>query len=121
MLTQESDGNEFVVAYLSKRLLEAKTRYTHIERLCLSLYHACSKFRQYILSSHCVVACQHDVVKCMMQKPILSGRMGKWAYFLVEYELSYEPLKAVKGQVVADFIVDHGVRLNNVNLVAVHP
>jgi hypothetical protein len=33
--------------------------------------------------------------------------MGKWDYSLVEYELSYEPLKAVKGQVVADFIVDH--------------
>jgi ribonuclease HI len=45
----------------------------------------------------------------MMQRPILSGRMGKWAYSLVEYELDYEPLKAVKGQIVADFIANHGV------------
>jgi hypothetical protein len=25
-------------------------------------------------------------------KPILSGRMGKWAYALVEYDLAYELL-----------------------------
>jgi ribonuclease HI len=45
----------------------------------------------------------------MLLKPILSGRMGKWAYALVEYDLAYEPLRSMRGQVVADFIVDHAV------------
>jgi hypothetical protein len=110
VLTHECNDKEFVIAYFSKWLLDAETRYTHIEKLCLSLYYACSKFCEYILSSHCIVTCQHDVVKCMMQKPILSGWMGKWAYSLVEYELSYEPLKAVKGQAVANFIIHHGIQ-----------
>jgi ribonuclease HI len=47
----------------------------------------------------------------MLQKPILSGRLGKWAYALVEYDLIYEPIKAMKGKVVADFIIDHCVDL----------
>jgi hypothetical protein len=55
------------------------------------------------------VACQYDVIKQMLLKPILSGRMGKWAYVLVEYDLAYEPLRLMKGQVVVDFIVDHVV------------
>jgi membrane-bound ClpP family serine protease len=55
--------------------------------------------------------CQYDVIKYMLQKPILSGRLGKWAYALVEYDLEYEPLKAMKGQVMADFIVDHNIEL----------
>jgi hypothetical protein len=80
-----------------------------MEKLCLSLYYACSKFRHYILSSSCIVACQYDVIKHMLLKPILSGRMGKWAYALVEYDLAYEPLRSMKGQLVADFIVDHAV------------
>jgi hypothetical protein len=63
----------------------------------LSLYYAGSKFQQYLMSSSCVVACQLDVVKYMMQKPILSGRLGKWAYSLVEYDVKYEPLRATKG------------------------
>ena len=45
----------------------------------------------------------------MLQKPILSGRIGKWAYALVEYDLTYESLKSVKGQIVADFIVEHRI------------
>jgi hypothetical protein len=43
------------------------------------------------------VACQYDVIKHMLLKPILSGRMGKWAYALVEYDLAYEPLRLMKG------------------------
>jgi hypothetical protein len=35
--------------------------------------------------------------------------MGKWAYVLDEYDLAYEPLRSMKGQVVADFIVNHAV------------
>jgi ribonuclease HI len=36
----------------------------------------------------------------MLLKSILSGRIGKWAYALVEYDLAYEPLRSMKGQVV---------------------
>jgi hypothetical protein len=92
VLLQEEDGKEFLVAYVSRRLLDAETRYVFVEKLCLSLYYACSKFRHYILSSSCIVACQYDVIKHMLLKPILSGRMGKWAYALVKYDLTYEPL-----------------------------
>jgi hypothetical protein len=55
------------------------------------------------------VACQYDAIKHMLLRPILSGRMGKWAYALVEYDLAYEPLRSMKGQVVADFKIDHAV------------
>jgi hypothetical protein len=57
VLLQEEDGKEFPVAYISRHLLDAETRYVIIEKLCLSLYYACSKFGHYILSSSCVVAC----------------------------------------------------------------
>ena len=35
------------------------------------------------------------------------SRLGKWAYALIEFDLRYESAKAVKGQVVADFITAH--------------
>jgi hypothetical protein len=94
VLTQESNGKEFIVAYVSRRLLGAEARYAIIEKLCLSLYYACNKFRHYLLSSACMVVCQHDIFKYMLHKSILSGRKGKLAYSLVEYELSYAPLRA---------------------------
>src|SRR3954463_7909898 len=81
-----------------------------IEKSCLSLYYACTKFRPYLLSSTCVVTCQADVVKYMLQKPILSGMIRKWAYALIEYDLTYESLRVMRGQVIAYFIVDHRVK-----------
>jgi hypothetical protein len=43
----------------------------------------------------------------------LSGRLGKWAYGLVVYDLVYESLKSIKGQIVADFIVEHRVDIEH--------
>jgi hypothetical protein len=47
-----------------------------------------------------------------------------WAYTLIEYDLAYEPLKSMKGQVVADFIIGHSIDQNNdesCNLVSIRP
>jgi hypothetical protein len=59
------------------------------------------------------VACEYDVIKHMLLMPILSGRMGKWSYALVEYDLAYESLRSMKGQVVANFIVDHAIDVDH--------
>jgi hypothetical protein len=107
MLMQEDWKRQFPMAYLSRRLVDAETRYAPNEKHCLSLYFVCNKLHHYLLSSTCLVVCKHDVVKYILQKPILRGCLGKWAYAMVEYDLVYEPLHARKGQVVADFIVDH--------------
>jgi hypothetical protein len=76
---------EYVIAYLSRCLLDPETRYAHIEKLCLSLYFAFAKIRHYLLSSTCIVACQADVIKHMLYRSILCERIGKWAYAIMEY------------------------------------
>ena len=75
----------------------------------MSLYYACTKLRHYLLSSTCIVVCQTDVLKRMLQKPILNDRIGEWAYALVEYDLACEFLKSMRGQIVPDFIVEYRI------------
>jgi len=103
-LIQEFEGKERVIYYLSRRLIDAKTRYSAIERLCLCLYFSCIKLRHYLLSAECTVVCKDDVVRYMLSMPIMSGRIGKWILALSEFDLRYESAKAVKGQVMADFV-----------------
>jgi ribonuclease HI len=43
---------------------------------------------------------------------------------LIEYDLAYESLKFIKGQVVADFIIEHSIDQNNnesYNFMSIHP
>jgi hypothetical protein len=56
VLTQETEGKEYIVACESRKILDVETRYTFIEELCLSLYHTCTKLRHYLLPSTCIVA-----------------------------------------------------------------
>jgi ribonuclease HI len=39
--------------------------------------------------------------------PILNGRIGKWILALSEFKLKFESTKAMKGQIIADFITKH--------------
>ena len=76
VLTQETEGKEYIITYVGRRLIDAETRYTFVEKLCLSLYYACTKLMHYLLSSTCIVTYQADVIKHMLQKPILSRKIG---------------------------------------------
>jgi hypothetical protein len=60
----------------------------------------------------------------MLQQLILSGTIGKWSYALIEYDMAYEPLKSMKGEVIADFTVGHSIDQNSdesCNLVSICP
>ncbi|XP_076943274.1 uncharacterized protein LOC143613463 [Bidens hawaiensis] len=63
-----------------------------------------------LLKSH---PCRHGnkvlsegVTQNVLSKPELSGRLAKWAIELGEHAIEYKPRPAIKGQVLADFIVE---------------
>ena len=47
------------------------------------------------------------MIRYTLSLPILNRRIGKWILALLEFDLRYESAKAVKGQAVADFVVQH--------------
>jgi hypothetical protein len=106
-LIQEFEGKQRVVAYLSRKLLDPETRYSTAEKLCLRVYYSCTKFQHYLLNAECIVYSKFDVIKHMLSMPILNGRIDKWILALSEFELKFESAKAVKGQIIADFIAEH--------------
>ena len=45
-------------------------------------------------------------MKQILHKPETSGRLIKWAIELSEFDIKYKPRTVVKGQVLADFILE---------------
>lgn len=110
MLVQEDENCvERIIYYLSQILNDVETRCNAIEKLCLSLYFSCNKLKHYIKPVCVYVYLHFDVIKHMLTKHILHSRIGKWVLALTEYSLTYSPLKAMKGKIIIDFIVDHSL------------
>ncbi|KAM2691252.1 hypothetical protein EV2_005670 [Malus domestica] len=98
-------GVERPVYYASKALQDAETRYSNIEKLALALVMSARKLRPYF-QAHAIIVLTNHPLRQILQSPDTSGRMIKWAIALGEFDISYQPKPAEKGQAVADFIAD---------------
>ncbi|CAL2256534.1 unnamed protein product [Prunus armeniaca] len=117
LLVQDNkEGKEQAVYYLSRTLTEVERKYSAIERLCLALYFTAVKLRHYMLPYTIYIIAKTDLIKYMLTRPMLRGRIGKWTLALTEFAFRYVPQKAVKGQAVADFLADHlGEEIENMD------
>jgi hypothetical protein len=105
-VVQVYDGKEKVVFYLSRRMLDTETRYPEIEKRCLYLFFTCTTLCHILLSAKVIIICKSNVIKHMLSTPVLKGRLGKWMFALSEFDIRHQPTKAVKGQALADLIVE---------------
>ncbi|KAM1175642.1 hypothetical protein ACFX19_028616 [Malus domestica] len=66
-----------------------------------------TELRHYMLPCHVHIIAKTDVIKYMLSKAMLTGRIGKWILALSEFSFQYVPQRAVKGQAIADFLAEH--------------
>ncbi|KAK9071857.1 hypothetical protein SSX86_008287 [Deinandra increscens subsp. villosa] len=105
VLVKDYQGQQHPVYYVSKTLLDAESRYSHLEKLILSLIMASTKLRHYF-ETHTIIVMSNYPIKAVLRKPEMSGRMAKWAVKLSAYDIKYEPRTAIKSQALADFVAD---------------
>ncbi|KAI5335404.1 hypothetical protein L3X38_025537 [Prunus dulcis] len=92
-----------------QRHVSPELNYTPIDKTYLALVFAIQKLRHYMQSFMVHLIAQVDPVRYVMSKPVLTRPFAKWASLLNLYEIIYTPAKAIKGQVVADFLADHPI------------
>jgi ribonuclease HI len=106
VVVQVYDSKEKVVFYLSRRMSDPETRYHKMEKLCLHLFFTCTKLRHIFLFVEIIIICKSDIIKHMLSAPVLKGQLGRWMFALSEFDIRYQPAKAVKGQALADLIAE---------------
>ena len=107
LLAQEDNNNkELVVYYLSHTLISYEMNYSIIEKAFLAVVFASQKLRHYMLAHTTWLVAKIDPLKYLLNKATLIGRLAKWVMILRKFDIQYVEHKAIKGQVIADQLVD---------------
>ncbi|XP_060972515.1 uncharacterized protein LOC133038397 [Cannabis sativa] len=105
VLILEDQGQQYLVYYVSKRLLDAETRYPQMEKLAFALVLSSRKLRPNF-QAHSIEVLTNYPLRQVLAKPETSGRLLKWSVELSQFDIEYKPRTAIKGQALADFIVE---------------
>ena len=104
-LVRERDRVQQLVYYCSRALRGAEKRYPKMEKLILALVTTSRKLRPYF-QAHTVEVPTEYLMKQILHKLETSGRLMKWAIELSEFDIRYKPRITVKGQILANFIIE---------------
>ncbi|CAJ2662241.1 unnamed protein product [Trifolium pratense] len=104
-LIRETNEGQKPVYFTSKALQGPELRYQQIEKIALALVYATRRLRHYFLA-HTIMVRTDQPIKSLLGRPDMAGRMLKWSLELSEFDIRYESRKALKAQVLADFVAE---------------
>ncbi|GKV39926.1 hypothetical protein SLEP1_g47620 [Rubroshorea leprosula] len=105
VLLREENKNQKPICYVSKVLQGAEQNYSLAEKAAFALVCTARKLRAYF-QSHQIVVYTDLPLRKILQKPELSGWLIGWSVELSEYDLKFQPRTTIKGQAVANFLVE---------------
>ncbi|VFQ94934.1 unnamed protein product [Cuscuta campestris] len=93
------------IYYVSKALNGAESWYTAIEKKAYALFITAKKLTAYF-QAHTVKVLTDQPLGPVLRNSTSSGRLIKWAMILTQFKIEYKPRAAIKGQALADFLVE---------------
>ncbi|GJT83764.1 reverse transcriptase domain-containing protein [Tanacetum coccineum] len=105
VLMTERDTVQTPVYFASRALQAPELSYTPKEKLVLALVCVAKRLRRYF-QAHPIVVITNHPIKQVISRPDVAGRLQKWSVMLGEHNITYRPRTSVKGQILADFLVE---------------
>ena len=105
VLIRVDNGKQRPVYYVSKSLHDAEIRYLPLEKAILAVVHGMRKLPHYF-QVHTVVVLTQLPLKATLRSADYTGRIAKWGMILGAFDIKYMPRTLVKGQVLADLVVE---------------
>jgi hypothetical protein len=86
-------------------LSETKVRYPQVQKLLYAVVLAQHKLRHYF-EAHPVTVVSSFLLGEIIRNPDAAGKISKWSVELMGETVAYAPHKAIKSQILADFITE---------------
>jgi hypothetical protein len=96
---------QWPVYYISEVLSETKARYPQVQKLLYAVVLARRKLCHYF-EAHPVIMVSSFLLGEIIRNPDAAGRIAKWSVELMGKTLAYAPHKAIKSQILADFVAE---------------
>ena len=104
-VVRERDTVQQPVYYCNRALRGVEERYPKMENLILALVTTSRKLRPYF-QAHTIEVPTEYPMKQILHKLETAGRLIKWAMELSEFNIRYKLRIAIKGQILANFIME---------------
>jgi hypothetical protein len=101
----KAHGVQRPVYFLSVVLSPSKQRYPHYQKLAYSMFTIARKLRLYF-TVHPIIAVNEAPLSNILNNPKARGRVSLWGIKLSPLDITYEKMKAIKSQVLPDFIAE---------------
>ena len=105
VLIREDSRLQRLVYYVSKSLHEVEIRYSPLEKVILAMVHASRKLPHYF-QAHTVVVLTQLPLKSILRTADYTRRIALWNMILRAFDIKYMPRTSIKGQVLADLVVE---------------
>ncbi|GKC97208.1 reverse transcriptase domain-containing protein [Tanacetum coccineum] len=105
VLMTEREAKQMPIYFVTRALRGPKLDYTSMEKLVLALVHASKRLKRYF-QAHPIIVITDQPIHQILSRPEVAGKLQKWSIELGEYAIHYRPRVSVKGQILADFIVE---------------
>ncbi|GJU11861.1 reverse transcriptase domain-containing protein [Tanacetum coccineum] len=105
VLMIEREAKQMPVYFVNRALRGPKINYTSMEKLVMALVHASKRLNRYF-QAHPIIVIMDQPIQQVLSRLEVAGRLQKWSIKLGEYAIHYRPRVSVKGQILADFIIE---------------
>ena len=102
-LSQDHDGTEFSIAFLSHTFLETKRKWSTTEQEAYGVYYAITKWSYYLQGTDIIVQNDHKPLNKFLNGKNANNKVNRWGLELATYNITFEWISGACNK-AADFL-----------------
>ena len=102
-LSQEHNGTEFPVAFLSHTFTETQQKWSTTEQEAFGIYYIITKWNYYLQGTDIIVRNDHKPLTCFLNRKNTNNKVNRWSLELTTYNISFEWISGARKK-AADYL-----------------